>query len=343
MARIRSVHPSLFTDEAWVSCSPLARILYIGLWTDADDQGLFEWKPLQIKMRLLPGDTASAGDLLGELADVGLLSRFDCDGKPYGALKDFRRYQRPKKPNAIHPLPEEWRAYVGLSDTEQEPSPSDDEPLGNQFPTKGEMSPQMEDGGEDVGKKKEAIASPVGSAEPMPTPDPWSKDIDFAKAWDACTEAGRKRSSRKKAWPEWRAALKRETGPVLAAAMARYVSADEDAKRTGGPGFHSWLKDGRYEHWTATTSAGASTTATFDGPPDLRAAVVRERDEDFARRWLDHYCRWRPSDRTLLAANETVAAALKRDLAEWLKRAQVRVEVAAANTNAPLLDLGAAA
>jgi hypothetical protein len=55
MARIRSVHPSLFTDEAWVSCSPLARVLYIGLLTDADDQGLFEWKPIQIKMRLLAG------------------------------------------------------------------------------------------------------------------------------------------------------------------------------------------------------------------------------------------------------------------------------------------------
>ena len=67
MARIRSVHPSLFTDEAWVSCSPLARLLYIGLWTDADDQGLFEWKPLQIKMRLLPGDSADVAAMRAAL------------------------------------------------------------------------------------------------------------------------------------------------------------------------------------------------------------------------------------------------------------------------------------
>lgn len=116
MARIRSVHPSLFTDEAWVSCSPLARILYIGLWTDADDQGLFEWKPLQIKMRLLPGDAAQAGGLLEELAGVDLIKCFDRGGRQFGAIKDFRKYQRPQKPNAVHDLPEGLREYVGMED-----------------------------------------------------------------------------------------------------------------------------------------------------------------------------------------------------------------------------------
>ena len=147
MARIRSVHPGLFTDEAWVSCSPLARILYIGLWTDADDQGLFEWKPLQIKMRLLPGDAGDASDLLGELTTAGLIAAFHQGEKLFGAIKDFRKYQRPKKPNAIHLLPLDWRTYVGLEGIEEETANDDEPPVPHQFPTKGEKSPQMEDGG----------------------------------------------------------------------------------------------------------------------------------------------------------------------------------------------------
>ena len=116
MARIRSVHPSLFTDEAWVSCTPFARLLYIGLWTDADDQGLFEWKPLQIKMRLLPGDTSDAAALLEELINTDLVRRFETGGKTYGAIGKFRKYQRPKKPNAVFDLPENLREYVAIDD-----------------------------------------------------------------------------------------------------------------------------------------------------------------------------------------------------------------------------------
>lgn len=150
MARIRSVHPSLFTDESWVSCSPLARVLYIGLWTDADDQGLFEWKPLQIKMRLLPGDGGDVSSMLAELEGAGLVARFETMSSTFGAIKDFRKYQRPKKPNAVHPLPLEWRTYVGLGGLTEEPANDKGPVVPNRFPTGGEISPQMEDGGEDI-------------------------------------------------------------------------------------------------------------------------------------------------------------------------------------------------
>lgn len=161
MARIRSVHPSLFTDEAWVSCSPLTRILYIGLWTDADDQGVFEWKPLQIKMRLLPGDTGDVAAMLSELEGVGLVQSYSADGKRFGAIANFRKFQRPQKPNAIHPLPENIAEYVGLSATDPEPVP-------DQSRTVPVISPQMEDGGDDV-VTTVAIA-PVVERAPRPKP-----------------------------------------------------------------------------------------------------------------------------------------------------------------------------
>ncbi|MEY9770763.1 hypothetical protein [Sinorhizobium fredii] len=140
MARIRSVHPGLFSDEAFVSCSVNARLLSIGLWTEADDKGVFEWKPLQLKMRLFPADNVDVPSLLLELESVNIVKRYEVDGKPFGAIRNFRKYQRPKKPNDLHPLPVDLIKYVGLSCTSSEP-------VGNQFRTGGEISPQMEDGG----------------------------------------------------------------------------------------------------------------------------------------------------------------------------------------------------
>ena len=39
MARIRTVKPDIWTDEKFVELSPLARLLFIGLWNFADDEG----------------------------------------------------------------------------------------------------------------------------------------------------------------------------------------------------------------------------------------------------------------------------------------------------------------
>ena len=51
MSRIRSIHPGLFTDEAFMEASIPARMLIMGLWCEAWDDGVFEIKPLTIKAR----------------------------------------------------------------------------------------------------------------------------------------------------------------------------------------------------------------------------------------------------------------------------------------------------
>ncbi len=165
MARIRSIHPGLFTDESFVSCSPLARLLVLGLWTEADDQGVFEWKPVTLKMRLLPVDGADVSALLVEIADQNICRRFEADGKVYGAIRNFRKYQRPKSPNAIYPLPKDLRSYVAISEIAgDKPGP---------IPPNGENAPQMEDGGgregegenKDTGKPASLAGQPVDLIE----------------------------------------------------------------------------------------------------------------------------------------------------------------------------------
>jgi hypothetical protein len=114
MARIRSVHPGLFTDEAFMCLTPWARILLVGLLTEADDNGVFAWKPVTLKVRLLPADHVDVNPLLAELQQAGFLRQYDVRGSLYGAVRNFCRWQRPERPNTVHPLPDAIAEFVAL-------------------------------------------------------------------------------------------------------------------------------------------------------------------------------------------------------------------------------------
>lgn len=165
MARIRSVHPGLWTDERFASVSPMARLLFIGIWNECDDAGSFEWSPLKLKMRILPADNADAGALLAELEGAGCIMRYSVDGRELGAVRNFATYQRPKKPNSLYPQTDEVRKYCGHKG----------DPVPNQLPTSGKIAPQMEDGG------GSSSSVPNGTAAAQPDPDKifW----DSAKAY----------------------------------------------------------------------------------------------------------------------------------------------------------------
>lgn len=181
MARIRSIHPGLFTDESFVSASMAARLLLPGIWTEADDHGVFEWKPLSLKMRIFPADAVDVGDLLGELEAVNIVRRFSVDGREYGVVRNFCTYQRPKKPTYRFVLPPELETYAGIRKDSSEPVP-------HQSPTGSENPPQMEDGvggGEEREKDKERGG--VSLRDPPATrisqdwkPEP--ADIEWAKS-----------------------------------------------------------------------------------------------------------------------------------------------------------------
>lgn len=234
MPRIRSLHPGLFTDENYACLSFAARELLKGLWVEADDSGIFEWKPLTLKMRIFPADQVDVPDLLAEL-ERAWVRRFEVGGKSFGACKNFCRYQRPKKPNSIHPVPEEIKPYVGhgykARSTEaegDEPTnvpddpPTSTEPVPNQFPTGTEKSFQMEDGGGN--KKKDKLAGRTAD--------------DGFEEWYRAFPRKEKRGEAERAY---RAALKATDAATLLAGAQRYRQqrASEDAKFTRLPA--TWL------------------------------------------------------------------------------------------------------
>jgi hypothetical protein len=119
----------------------------MGIWTEAFDDGIFEWKPLTLKARIFPVDSVDVNDLLIELVNASMISRLESHPKRPGIIRNFQRYQRPKKPNSSGMLPDEWLDYVGAKAAQETSDDDSTEPVQNRYGTSSEKSPQMEDGG----------------------------------------------------------------------------------------------------------------------------------------------------------------------------------------------------
>lgn len=100
------MHPGQWTDDMFVTCSPLARLLALGLRNESDDNGIFEWNPVKLKMRVLPADNCEIESLLVELVASQQIVQYEVSGKKYGLIRNFTKYQKPKYPTYLYPLPE---------------------------------------------------------------------------------------------------------------------------------------------------------------------------------------------------------------------------------------------
>lgn len=180
MARIRSIHPGFFTASRYVSVSAYARLCFIGLWQEADDHGVFQWNALELKMRIFPGDAVDIAVLLDELEKADAVRSCDVDGKRFGFIRNFCTFQRPKKPTYVHPVPNQFRTFLGLSEVSSEPVENQfrtgGEPVGNQFGTGTEKSPQIgEERREEKGRKNSRNIDYVFAGEVVRLTD---KDFD---------------------------------------------------------------------------------------------------------------------------------------------------------------------
>jgi len=199
MARIRSTHPGQWTDDDFVTMSYPARLLAIGIRNEADDQGVFVWKPIQIKMKLFPADDVDVVALLGELIAARQVCRFEAGGRSFGAIRNFRRWQRPEKPKPGHGLPDNLREYVGLppidpgTDPEErpgegdgggDPPPTGPRPVPDRSPTDPGKSPQRkEEGGNGIDDDD----APAPARKPF---DPATEAVIQASGSDPSKQAG---------------------------------------------------------------------------------------------------------------------------------------------------------
>lgn len=93
--------PDFFLDEEVAKISPLARILYTGLWCLADDHfATIPNSPDWIRAQILPYEKeVKIEDLLKELQRIDKIRPFVSNGKNYYYIKNFHRYQRIDRPS----------------------------------------------------------------------------------------------------------------------------------------------------------------------------------------------------------------------------------------------------
>ncbi len=106
MARIRTIKPEFWTDEKIVTLTPLARLLFIGMWNFVDDYGRAEFSPLRLKMQILPADNLDISEILGEIRGESMIVIYTVDNKEYFEVCNFSKHQKvDKRSDSKHPPP----------------------------------------------------------------------------------------------------------------------------------------------------------------------------------------------------------------------------------------------
>lgn len=133
MARTRSIKPGFFDNELLGSLTPLTRLLFIGLWTQADRAGRLEDRPRKLKKTVLGYDDVSADtvdEMLQALADNGFIIRYEAAGEKYIQVVNFVKHQNPhmkEKPSEIPP-PSDYdeHPHAPRESRQDEPEPEED-------------------------------------------------------------------------------------------------------------------------------------------------------------------------------------------------------------------------
>lgn len=97
MARIRTIKPEFFRHEGLFEAErtsglPL-RVAFAGLWTVADREGRFRWRPRQLKLDVLPFDEADFAKVLDTLEAAGFVGRYAEAGEEYGYIPTWHKHQ----------------------------------------------------------------------------------------------------------------------------------------------------------------------------------------------------------------------------------------------------------
>lgn len=116
MPRKRMIDPNFWRDEKIGKCTYIERLLFQGLWTFAEDNGVGRASPLLIKADIFPYDPLREADIrssLEKLSGLGLILLYEIDGQSYYFIKNFKKHQTINKPSQCtlpEPLPEHYRS-----------------------------------------------------------------------------------------------------------------------------------------------------------------------------------------------------------------------------------------
>lgn len=110
--RTRLIEPGFFQNEDLAALPPHGRLLFAGLWCLADREGRLDDRPPKIRALLFAYEEVPINELLDGLAKVGLVTRYEVDGRKYLQVNKFLEHQKPHQREEKSAIPPPGPAKV---------------------------------------------------------------------------------------------------------------------------------------------------------------------------------------------------------------------------------------
>lgn len=97
MARKRTLDPGIWTSEQFLNCSIRQRLIFIGLISNADDEGRLRGEAKRIKALIFPGDHIPLSQIENDLQFLTLtrlIHRWQIDNEIFIELPSWKKYQK---------------------------------------------------------------------------------------------------------------------------------------------------------------------------------------------------------------------------------------------------------
>ena len=108
MARIRTIKPEFWTAEQVMELSPMARLLFIGMWNFCDDRGVHPVAYKTLKAEVFPADDLLSSDverLIAEVMAQGLLCEFEAEGRRWWFVTGWHHQVINRPSKSRYPVP----------------------------------------------------------------------------------------------------------------------------------------------------------------------------------------------------------------------------------------------
>lgn len=126
MSRSRNIKPGFFKNDQLAELPFEFRILFQGLWCEADREGRLLDRPKRLKAEIFPYDEVDVGRGLNMLDGFGFIQRYTVAGVGYIQITNFAKHQNPHKKEAAseHPGPDQGESSPCTVQDPEIPVPS---------------------------------------------------------------------------------------------------------------------------------------------------------------------------------------------------------------------------
>jgi hypothetical protein len=296
MARIRTVKPEFWSSPDVGDVSRDARLTFIGLFNEADDQGRLEAVPAQLRASLFPYDDDVTTEMvcgwLNELARQGLIRFYASGRRAYLHITGWADHQKISNPSQPRcPDPDDCRELDAITPTIQRDlgrssietpatltTPSVDPPESVDRPSAPERRSVGPSERRSVGPSSSATSGDVATDE-LDADEPDPVEESFEQFWRIYPDRNGRKVGRGNALIEWRKLTldQRRRAYIGARNLAASDQLPKDAERflrraKGGKG------DFPFDDWQQPPTTGGRPPP-IEACPDCQAPRDRHDDE----------------------------------------------------------------